>query len=196
MAIDTTQAIPATSITPTEQYQIPNYTPTPVDPMLVPSLTSQIAGEYDSTNKQLEQLQSEQKALNDSQNSLENTLLGKTADTQTALDTTGYNTELANLSKYNQDLANLNAQAASLNREAQAIPIQLQNESAGRGVTEAGIAPLQSARLRENALKALSIAQQADIASAAATGSSLRLQAAKDKAQQIIDLKYKPLEDQ
>ena len=123
MAIDTTQAIPATSITPTEQYQIPNYTPTPVDPMLVPSLTSQIAGEYDSTNKQLEQLQSEQKALNDSQNSLENTLLGKTADTQTALDTTGYNTELANLSKYNQDLANLNAQAASLNREAQAILI-------------------------------------------------------------------------
>ena len=123
-------------------------------------------------------------------------LTGRTADLQNAQEQAGVNTETENLRKYTEQLANLNAQASSLNREAQAIPIQLQQESQGRGRTEAGVAPLQAARLRENALKALSIGQQADIAAAAATGSQLRLNAAKEKAQQVVDLKYKPLEDQ
>ena len=123
-------------------------------------------------------------------------LRGRTADLQQAQEQAGVNTETANLNKYAEQLANLNAQASSLNREAQAIPIQLQQESQGRGRTEAGVAPLQAARLRENALKALSIGQQADIAAAAATGSQLRLNAAKEKAQQAVDLKYKPLEEQ
>lgn len=83
---------------------------------------------------------------------------------------------------YNQ-LADLNAQATSLANEAKAIPIQIQNEAAGQGVTDAGVAPIQSARLRDNALKALSLGQQAAIASA-------QYDKAKNYADQIIDAKY------
>jgi len=107
-------------------------------------------------------------------------LLGKEADTQVANETSGLN-------EATKQLNLLNAQAQSLNREAQAVPIQTQQRNANTGATDAGVAPQNTAALRENALKALSIAQQADVATANYT-------AAKDKAQQIIDLKYKPLE--
>lgn len=93
-----------------------------------------------------------------------------------------------------QQLLDLNAQASSLNREAQAIPLQIQEQFKNTGATDRGVAPITAGRLRENALRALSIAQQSDIAFAAATGSQIRLQAAKDKAQQIVDIKYAQIE--
>lgn len=108
-------------------------------------------------------------------------LLGKTADTQAANETSGLNAVTKQLNE-------LNAQAQSLNREAQAIPLQTQERNANTGATDVGIAPQNTSVLRNNAIKALSIAQQTDVASA-------NYVAAKDKAQQIIDLKYKPLEE-
>lgn len=108
-------------------------------------------------------------------------LLGKTADTQAANETSGLNAVTKQLNE-------LNAQAQSLNREAQAIPLQTQERNANTGATDAGVAPQNTSALRNNAIKALSIAQQTDVASA-------NYVAAKDKAQQIIDLKYKPLEE-
>lgn len=176
--------------------KIPTYQPTPVDPNIAQGAIASVAGQYEAVNKQLEQAQADQKAQAESQLSLQSALIGKTADTQAFQETAGVNAANDTVRQYATQLADLNAQASTLNREAQAIPIQVQNESVGRGRTGAGIAPIESARLRDNALKALSIAQQADIASAALTGSQLKLQAAKDKAQQMVDLKYKPLEDQ
>ena len=176
--------------------KIPTYQPTPVDPSIATSAIASVAGQYEALNKQQEQAQAEQKAQAESQLSLQSALIGKTADTQAFQETAGVNAANDTVRQYATQLADLNAQASTLNREAQAIPIQVQNESVGRGRTGAGIAPIESARLRDNALKALSIAQQADIASAALTGSQLKLQAAKDKAQQMVDLKYKPIEDQ
>jgi len=122
-------------------------------------------------------------------------LLGdKASDLQTAQTAQGVDTETTKLNTFAQQLADLNAQASSLNREAQAIPLQTQERNIGTGATDAGVAPQTAGALRINALKALSIGQQADIASAALTGSQIRLNAAKDKAQQMIDLKYAPLE--
>tara|TARA_R110000868_G_scaffold387646_3_gene656291 strand:+ start:2995 stop:4602 length:1608 start_codon:yes stop_codon:yes gene_type:complete len=121
-------------------------------------------------------------------------LLGKTAYSQQADETAGVNTARADQTKYFQQVTDLNAQASQLNREAQAAPIQTQ-QNALAGSTRGGNAPVTADALRLNALKALSIAQQADIANAAFTGSTIRLAAAKDKAQQIVDLKFKPLED-
>lgn len=121
--------------------------------------------------------------LNKSQNDITSTmeaLLNKTSDTQIANESSGLNSAT-------KQLNDLNAQAQSLNREALAIPIQTQQRNANTGATDRGVAPQDTGALRENALKSLSIAQQADIASANYT-------AAKDKAQEIIDLKYKPLE--
>jgi len=109
------------------------------------------------------------------------TLLGgKSADTNKAYEEKGVNT------LFNQ-LSDLNAQATGLRNEAQAIPIQIQNEFAGRGATNAGVAPIESARLRDNALKALSLGQQAAIASS-------NYDKAKNYADQIVNAKYDQLE--
>lgn len=157
-------------------------------------VTDSLAKSYETVKKQYDDLLASQKSNSTAISDAMNKLLNKEADTQTANETAGVNSATADLNKYVQQLADLNGQASSLNREAQAIPIQDQQNAAGQGVTDAGLAPITAARLRENALKALSIGQQSDVAYAAATGSQLRLNAAKDKAQQIIDLKYKPIE--
>lgn len=182
---------------PTSQMQNPS---TPTDSTnytgITGSVTDSILNNYNTVNKQYQDMLTKQTSGAQSMTDIMTKLLNKEADKQAANETTGVNKETENLNKYVQQLADLNAQSSALNREAQAIPIQIQNEVAGQGVTDAGIAPITSARLRDNALKALSIGQQSDIAYAAATGSQLRLNAAKDKAQQIVDLKYKPLEDE
>lgn len=123
-------------------------------------------------------------------------LQGKTADTQNANEFAGVNTATADVNKYVTQLSELNAEASSLKREASAIPLQTQEKNLGTGATDRGVAPQDTSALRNNAIKALSIAQQSDITSAALTGSQVRLKAAEDKAKQIIDLKYKPIEDE
>lgn len=128
--------------------------------------------------------------------SLMKNLANKTADTQNAQETAGVNTAKTEYTNYINQLADLSGQATSLQRESQAIPLKMQQGAEGKGITDAGLAPLTSAELRNNAIKALTLAQNTDIVSAAATGSYNKLQLAQEKAQQIIDLKYKPLEDE
>lgn len=172
---------------------------TPVDSTNYAGITGGVAdsiiNEYTNLNTKLTSAQDTQDKSGQSIIDLMGTLTGKTADTQEANRLAGVDTETANLNKYAEQLAGLNAQATSLNREAQAIPLQVQEQFKNTGATNRGVAPIETGKLRENAIRALSIAQQSDIAAAAATGSQLRLNAAKEKAQQIVDLKYKPLED-
>lgn len=111
---------------------------------------------------------------------LQSLLGGRGADTTKIYQEQGVN------KVYNQ-IADIAAQATGLKNEAQAIPIQIQNESVGQGVTDAGIAPIQSARLRDNALKALSLGQQAAIATA-------QYDKAKNYADQLITAKYDQIE--
>lgn len=159
-------------------------------------VTQSIINDYNSLNTQQTNARNAQTDTGSDILSLMKQISGKAADTQAANEVAGVNKETENLNKYVSQLADLNSQASALNREAQAIPIQVQQNAQGQGQTDRGIAPIEAGQLRLNALKALSVGQQSDIAAAAATGSQIRLQAAKDKAQQIIDLKYKPLEDQ
>lgn len=159
-------------------------------------VTQSVMNDYASLNNQKNADQQNQTNTGSDILNVMNALTGKTADTQAANTAAGVDTANTDVNNYTQQLADLNSQASSLNRAAQAIPIQTQQRNANTGATDAGIAPQNTGALRENALKALSIGQQADVANAALTGSNIRLQAAKDKAQQIIDLKYKPLEDE
>lgn len=197
--MDTTNnnVITADSLKPVPTLTIP---PAPKDTtdynqFIAPTLTS-LANDFKAVDAQFNQGQQEQRNAAQGQLDIMNLLSGRETDAQLAREAAGVNRETTNLNQLTEQLTNLNAQASALNREAQAIPIQIEQESQGRGRTVAGAAPLQASRLRENALKALSIGQQADIAAAAATGSQLRLNAAKEKAQQVVDLKYKPLEEQ
>jgi len=194
---NTPQAISASSLSPQTPLTVSTPTPDTTDYSgIITPVTNQIAGDLANLTARTNEQQGATNKKAQERLDLMGLLSGKTADTQLANETTGVNTEIANLNKYTEQLAGLNASASSLNREAQAIPIQVQQASQGRGRTDAGVAPLATAQLRDNALKALSIGQQADIAAAAATGSQLRLNAAKEKAQQVVDLKYKPLEEQ
>ena len=169
-----------------------NFNPAPI----INDVTSQIASSYEQANKDYNASVAEQQSQANNITNLMAQLANKTADTQTANEAAGVNTAIAEQNNYVKQLAELNAQASSLNRQAQAIPIQLQEQVAGQGVTDAGLAPMQAGELRKNALKALSIGQQADIASAALTGSQLKLQAAQDKAKQAVALVYDPIETQ
>src|SRR6185436_6832415 len=178
--------IPASNIAPATPLRITAPTPDTTNyPSITGGVTDSIINDYTALNNQLTASQNQQNKTGTEITNLMEQLTGRTADTAAANETAGVNTETANLNRYVQQLADLNAKASSLNREAQAIPIQTQERNANTGATDRGVAPQDAGALRLNALKALSIGQQSDIAAAAATGSQLRLQAAKDKAQQI-----------
>lgn len=88
----------------------------------------------------------------------------------------------------------LNAQLQSLTDEAKAIPIRLQQEVTGRGITAGGLAPIQTGQLRDVALRALPLqgqilATQAKVASA--QGDYNTAQQALSLAQQKFDTLFK-----
>lgn len=147
------------------------------------SYTSQINNVANDLSNQVNLQQSEVDAWREKARSGSNTvsnlqalLGGKTEDMNKTYQDTGVT------ALYGQ-LSDLNAQATGLKNEAAAIPIQIQNEFAGRGATEGGVAPVTSARLRDNALKSLSLGQQAAIATA-------NYDKAKVYADGLIEAKY------
>lgn len=84
-------------------------------------------------------------------------------------------------------LNNVSAQLQALNAEATAIPIQMQQDSEGRGRTAAGIAPLQADQLRANALKALPLQAQAAVLQAEVQNAQGNTKAAEDLYKQASD---------
>lgn len=173
--------------------------PTPVDATnyagIGTAATSSTAKAYEEINKLYQTLQTKNVTDATSISSTMEKLLGKSADTIQANETAGVNSATEELNKYLTQIADINAQSSVLDKEASAIPLILQEKVAGQGVTDAGLAPEQAGELRKNAIKRLELSAKADIVSAGATGSLNKLTLAKEKAQQIIDLKYKPLED-
>jgi len=81
------------------------------------------------------------------------------------------------------DLEELDARLSGLKKESAAIPLQIQEEFAGRGATAGGVAPVEASRLRNNAIQSLSVAAQADFLQG-------RLTNAQAKADKIIELEF------
>lgn len=99
-------------------------------------------------------------------------------------------------------LATVNAQLAGLTAEQQAIPIRLQQEATGRGITTGGLAPIETGQLRNLALRALplqaqALAAQAEVASAQGDVelSQNALKLAQDKLNTVFNLKTKDEEN-
>lgn len=93
----------------------------------------------------------------------------------------------AGLPQFQTQLQDVNSQLQALQKEALAIPLQLQEQATGRGVTAGGLAPIQTGQLRQNAIKSLTLSAigqtlQGNIANAQAT------------AQRAVDLEFAPLE--
>lgn len=83
-------------------------------------------------------------------------------------------------------LGALNAQLAQLNAEAQAIPIQVQQgaQEGGANVTKGGLAPITTAALRNNALRAIPIQAQVLGAQAEVAAAQGNQQLAQDMLQE------------
>lgn len=172
-------------VTPITSDSMKNTTPVPLstpkdNTSSYLSSINQVAADLATQNtlaqQEFDRLNKEAKTQSSEIASLQSLLGEKSTDRNLTYETQGVN------KLYNQ-LADLDAQATGLANEAKAIPIQIQNEFKGTGATDAGVAPIQSARLRDNALKALSLGQQAAIASA-------QYDKAKNYADQIIEAKY------
>lgn len=144
------------------------------------SVASDLTNSVNTAQKNTDDLNLKAKMEGETIANLQSLLGGKSADLNKTYEEKGVN----NL--YGQ-LSDLNAQAIGLKNEATAIPIQIQNEFKGTGATDAGVAPITSARLRDNALKALSLGQQAAIVSS-------QYDKAKNYADQFVDAKYTQIE--
>lgn len=86
------------------------------------------------------------------------------------------------------ELQNYVNQLQALQKEQLAIPLQIQQEAQGLGATAGGVAPLQAARLRENAIKSLSLA-------AAAQTLQGNISLAETNIQNALDAEFQPEKD-
>lgn len=84
-----------------------------------------------------------------------------------------------------QQLTDVTSQLMALQNEAKAIPLQVQQDAQGRGVTAGGIQPIQTAALRNNAIKSLGLQSVA----ATLQGNIALAQQQADKA---VELEFAP----
>ena len=109
--------------------------------------------------------------------------------------TTGMDTKEQAVVESQKQLDLLNAQMAGLTAEAQAVPIRLQQESVGRGITKGGLAPIETGQLRDIALRALPLQAQILAQQAVVTGNQGTLKLAQDKLNTLFTLKSKDIEN-
>lgn len=83
----------------------------------------------------------------------------------------------------------LETRLKSLQNEALAIPLQLQQESIGRGITRAGLAPIETGMLRNNAIQALSTASLLE-------ASRGNLASAYDYADRAVKQRFDPIKEE
>ena len=84
-------------------------------------------------------------------------------------------------------LRDIQNQVTALNLEAAGIPSAIQEQSVGRGVTKAGVAPIEAGLVRQNTLKSLGLAAQGMIIQG-------KLANAKDLADRAVAIKFQPEE--
>ena len=85
-----------------------------------------------------------------------------------------------------QMIDDLSQRLRDLKREEQAIPLKIQEEFTGRGATAGGVAPIETGRLRRNAIEGLT-------ASALIDAASNRMLSAQRKVEAAVQQKYGPL---
>ncbi len=90
-----------------------------------------------------------------------------------------------NMNDVNTQLTGINNQIQALQKEAQAIPLQDQQDVLGRGVTEGGLAPIEAGKIRENTIKALGLSSIAQTLQG-------NISLAQDIASKAVDAEFKP----
>ncbi len=137
------------------------------------------AFDVSSLDFELTPAQEKEQGVSEEIQALNLALVGETAF-RTGLEREG---DLPGLEATQRDLA---SQLKILQNEAKSIPLQTQQEAEGRGITAAGLRPKTIGRLRENAIKALTISALLD----AANGQIVTAQTKIDRA---VAQKFDPI---
>lgn len=127
--------------TPSIDFKSPN----PVPVFNVAGLNSQLAA-----TQQMTEPEKKANDLSTQIQDLNNQLVGQSAETSTQ-------ETLQGLPELNKARADLTSRVNTLKNEALALPLQLQQDAIGRGITAGGLQPIQTAALRNNAIQALSV---------------------------------------
>lgn len=152
-------------------------TPNPVPIPSVQSLETQATPPLTETGPE-----EQESSLSTQLQSLNDELIGKSADQTTENNNAG----IPGLQQTQNDLS---TQLSSLKSEAAAIPDQLQLAATGRGITAGGLAPVQTAALRNNSIQALGVSAMLD-----ATNGLLA--SAQTKANAAVAAKYDPIQEE
>lgn len=97
--------------------------------------------------------------------------------------------KLAGIPELNKTQTDLASKLKGIQNEALAIPLQLQNDANGRGITSGGLTPIQTAALRNNAIAALSVSSLLETS----RGNIANAQAQVDAA---VSAKYDPIKEE
>ena len=168
-ALNQSGTITAQSLEPVSglPYVNPNPTVTPSIPDLTPApmTATPQESEADSLTKRLQDLNL--------------SLTGESAARTTAEQAQG----ISGLTQTQTDLSN---RLKALQVESLQIPLQLQQQAEGRGITAGGLQPLQTSALRENAIKSLSISSLLE-------ASRNNLATAQSLADKAVESQFAPL---
>ena len=132
-------------------------------------------------NMEAEQQKNAYNAANTDLARLQSELGGKAGDIANAYNQTDQNGNSVNTLA--GKLRQLSAQSQALGYQNTIIPSQIQNNIAGTGATDRGIAPIQAGQLRNNMIQQATLAMQTAIVNA-------DYQTAKGYADQIVEAKY------
>lgn len=181
------QTIDSSKLTPTTPIQLPpaqpdttNYSAvTQAAASLAPATTTYQTPEQ-TASQDYKNAQANQGVLVNNLTNLYGQITGREAYQAQQEADLGINQQQKNL----QELTN---QLNAIKTEGTLTPLKIQSEFAGRGATAGGVAPIESARNRENAIQALTVGAQIQ-----AVQGNLTL--AVEQAKRATDLKYGPLE--
>ena len=100
------------------------------------------------------------------------------------------------ISDANAELAAATAEWNNLKMNEQYIPEAMQEQAKGRGITEAGLAPLTAGELRKNALAMLPVTQRVLVASAKVSAAQGRYDLAEKAINKILDIQDKTRQEE
>lgn len=127
---------------------------------------------------------------------LNSSLVGKTAYQQEQERLQGIPGYITTQNDLSAKLAGYETEMENLKLRAEAVPLELQEASTGRGRTSAGIKPLEASELRKNTIQRLGIASSALTTQSLLEATKGKLSNAQYLAKQAVDQKYAPMEEE
>lgn len=121
---------------------------------------------------------------------------GKSADQQAMEAQAGIPQRTAELTKAINDFRTTTAEQNQLIQEQGAIPLALQEQVQGRGVTAGGLAPIQAGELRKNAIKQYQVTSKGLFQQAIVANLREDIAGAQANIEKAISYKYAPIEQE